>query len=165
MKPGANFKTSVFGPLGIIVAFIKRQIGQVYSKSVIFSGKPSMSPFIDIIFSHSIETWPKCWWIIWERFFFESAQTVGTKIFLSLLGLVLINLYLKMVKIFLSLVGWYPRKTLRVNKVTMFKRFRHNLLKSNIKSEVAWWDGVGRVTWTIINWSHWIYNGTVRKAT
>ena len=23
----------------------------------------------------------------------------------------------------------------------------------------------GRVTWTIINWSNWIYNGTVRKAT
>ena len=33
------------------------------------------------------------------------------------------------------------------------------------KFEVNQWYGVGRVTWTIINWGHWIYNGTVRKMT
>ena len=42
------------------------------------------------------------------------------------------NFELKTVKIVASLVGWSPRMTLRVNKVTMFKRFRCNLLKTNI---------------------------------
>ena len=73
--------------------------------------------------------------------------------------------YLKIVKIALILLGWSPRTTYRVNKVTILKRFTHNLLKDNINFEVTWWDGVGLVIWTIINWSHWIYNVTVRKAT
>ena len=75
------------------------------------------------------------------------------------------NFELKIVKIVASLVGWSPITTLRVKKVTMFKRFRCNLLKTNIKLEGNWWYSVVRVTWTIINWSNWIYNQTVSKAT
>ena len=56
-----------------------------------------------------------------------------------------------------DVLGWTPS--------TMFKRFRHNLLKPNIKFERTWWDGVERETWIIINCSYCIYNGTVRKPT
>ena len=45
-----NFETSVVGPLVILIALAKRQIGQGYSKSGWFSGRPSMSPFISIFF-------------------------------------------------------------------------------------------------------------------
>ena len=89
MNPGAKFETSVVGYLGILVALVKRQIGKGYSNSGRFSGRPSMSTFLDIIFSLVIETWTKRWWIIWERVCFEITQTVGTKIFLSLWGLIL----------------------------------------------------------------------------
>ena len=74
------------------------------------------------------------------------------------------NFDVKIVEIVLILVWWSPRATFMVNKVTMFKRFRRNLLKSNIKHEGTWWYGVGRVTWKIIKCSNCIYNGTVRKA-
>ena len=56
MKPGANVDTSVVGTLGILVAFIKIQIGQVSYKSWRFSGRISMSPFISINFSLVIYT-------------------------------------------------------------------------------------------------------------
>ena len=59
MKPGANFETSVVVPLGILVALVKRKIGQVYSKSGGFAGIPSVSTFLAIIFSLVIETLPK----------------------------------------------------------------------------------------------------------
>ena len=72
---------------------------------------------------------------------------------------------LKIVKIVVSLVWWSTRMTLRVNKFTMFNRFRCNLFKTNIKLEDTWLYSVGRVTWTIISCSNWIYNRTVRKAT
>ena len=49
MKPGANFETLVVGILGILVALVKRKIGQESSKSGIFVGRPFMSPFIAII--------------------------------------------------------------------------------------------------------------------
>ena len=62
------------------------------------------------------------------------------------------------------LVEWYPIMTLRVNTGTILKRFRRNLLKPPKKIEGTWWDGVGRVTWKIVNCSHKIYNGIVRKA-
>ena len=75
------------------------------------------------------------------------------------------NFGLKIVDIVLSFVGWYPRKTLSVNKTTTFKRPRLNILRANIKFEYTLWGGVLRVTWTIINWSRWIYNGTVSKMT
>ena len=75
------------------------------------------------------------------------------------------NLDLKIVKIVLILVWWYPRTALRFNKVTISKRFRCNLFKTNIKFEGTWWDSVGKVTWTIINWTNWIYNVTVKKMT
>ena len=56
MKPGANFDTSVVGPLEILVALVKRQTGQGYSKSRIFYVRPSMTPFLAINFSIVIET-------------------------------------------------------------------------------------------------------------
>ena len=124
-----KFRDSVVGPLGILVALVKRQIWKGYSKSGIFSRRPSMSPFLAISFSLVIDNWPKCWWIIWERFCFENEQTVGATIFLSLWGFTLTKFYLNIVEIILSLVGWSTRTTLRFNKVTMFKRFRHNLRK------------------------------------
>ena len=80
------------------------------------------------------------------------------------MGVYLDNFYLKMVNIFLSLVWWSPRTTLRVKKVTMFKRFRCKLILTNIKCEGTWWDSVGRATCTIINWPNWIYYWTVSKT-
>ena len=56
MNPGANFETLVVGPLGILVALVKRQIGQGSSNSERFSGILSMSPFTAIRFSLAIET-------------------------------------------------------------------------------------------------------------
>ena len=89
MNPGEKLETSVVGPLGILVALVKRQIGQGSYNSGRFSGRPSMSPFPAISFSLVIETCQKRWWISWERVCFESTQTVGTTIFLSLWGLTL----------------------------------------------------------------------------
>ena len=85
MNPGGDLGKSVFGPLAILVALVMRQIGQGSSNSGRFSGRPSMSPLLAIRFSRVIETWPKRWWISWERVCFESPQTVGTTIFLSLI--------------------------------------------------------------------------------
>ena len=76
MNPGANFETSVVGPLEILVALVKRQIGKGYSNSGIFSRRPSKSPFLAINFSLVIDTWPKLWWIIWNIVSFEIPQTV-----------------------------------------------------------------------------------------
>ena len=42
------------------------------------------------------------------------------------------NNNLKSVEIIPSPVGEPPRTTSRVHKITMFKRFRHNLLKTSI---------------------------------
>ena len=56
MKPGANFETSVVGPMGILVALVKRKIGQVYSRSGRFSGRPSVSTFLATSFSLGIDT-------------------------------------------------------------------------------------------------------------
>ena len=67
MNPGANFETSVVGPLGILVALVRRQIGQGYSNSGRFYGRPSIRPFLSICFSLVIEIWPKRWWKGWER--------------------------------------------------------------------------------------------------
>ena len=74
---------------GDFFALVKIQIGQGSSNSARFSGRPSMSPFIAIRYSWVIETWPKHWWISWERVCFESPQTVGTTRFLSVWGLIL----------------------------------------------------------------------------
>ena len=89
MNPGENFKTSVVGPLEILFALVKRKIGQGSSNSWRFYGRPFMSPFLAIRFSQVIETWPKRWWISWDRVCFESPHTVSTTIFLSLWGLIL----------------------------------------------------------------------------
>ena len=56
MNPGENFQTSVVGPLEILVALVKRQIGQGYSNSGRFSGRTSISPFLAIRFIRVIET-------------------------------------------------------------------------------------------------------------
>ena len=69
------------------------------------------------------------------------------------------NFHLNIVQIVLILIGWSPKMNFRINKVTMIKRFIWNLLKVDIKYEGTWWEGVGTVTCTIINWPHWIYNG------
>ena len=89
MNPGANFDTSVVGPLGILSDLVKRQIGQGSSNSGRFYGRHYMSPFLAICFSLVIETWPKRWWISWERVCFEIPKTVGTTILFSLWGLIL----------------------------------------------------------------------------
>ena len=162
MKQGGYFETSVVVPLKILVYLVKRKIGQCYSKSGRFSGRPYVSTFFAISFSLVIETWTKIWWMIWERFFWKCIDSWDNNI-LVYMRVYFEMFYLNIVNIVLSLVGWSQRKTLRVNKVTMFKRFRRNLLKSNIKFEGTWCHGVGRVTWKIINWYHWIYNKTVRK--
>ena len=135
-----------------------------FYKSGRFSGRPSMSPFLEILFSVVIETWTKLWWISWERFFWNCTDSWYKNILVSVIFDLEI-LYLNMVNIVFILVVWSPITTLRFNKVTIFKSFIQNLLKANIKFEGTWWDGIGRVTWTIINWSHLIYNGTVRKST
>ena len=59
MNLGANFETSVVGPLGILVALVKRQIGQGSFNSGKISDIPSMSPFIAIYVSLVIDTRPK----------------------------------------------------------------------------------------------------------
>ena len=159
-----NFYTSVVGPLGILVALVRRKIRQGSSKSGIFSGRPYMRPFLVILFSLVIETWTKCWWIFWEIFFWKCTDSWDKNIPVSV-RVDFEIFYFKIVKIFLILIGWSPITTSRVNKITMLKRFRHNILKPNIKFEGNWLDGVGRVTWTIIKWYRWIYNGKVKKVT
>ena len=51
MKPGANFDTSMVIPMLIFVALVRRQIGQGYSKSGIFYGRPFMITFLVISLS------------------------------------------------------------------------------------------------------------------
>ena len=84
MNPGAHLDTSVVGPLEILVALVRRQIGQGSSNSGRFSGRPSISNFLAIRFSLVIETWPELWLISWERVCFEIPQKVGMTRFLSL---------------------------------------------------------------------------------
>ena len=98
-----------------------------------------------------------------ESLFWKSTENWDNNIFFSV-RINLENFESKIAKIVPSLLEWYQRTTLRVNKVVIFKRFRCNLLKTNIKLEGTWWYSVGRATWTIINWSNCIYNWTVRKA-
>ena len=89
MKPRGNFDISVVGPMGIVFAFVKRKIWRGYSKSGIFYCRPYMSTFLVVSFSLVIETCPKRWRIIWERFCFKSSHTVGRKILLSIWGFTL----------------------------------------------------------------------------
>ena len=51
MDLGGNFETSVVGPLGVLVEFVMRQIGQGSSNSGICFGRPCMGPFLAIRFS------------------------------------------------------------------------------------------------------------------
>ena len=55
MNPGGNFEKLMVEPLGILVAFVKRQIGQCSSNTGIFVGRPFMSPFLAISSSLAIE--------------------------------------------------------------------------------------------------------------
>ena len=132
MNPGENLEISVVGTLGILVALVRRQKVQGSSKSGIFFGRPSICTFIAIHFSILIETWPKLWWIIWERFCFYIKKIDGTATFLSCWELNL-NFWFEY-SIFFEDGRVAPKnKSFRVKKVTMFKRFRPNLLKTNIK--------------------------------
>ena len=72
-------ETSMVGPLEVLLSLIKRQIGHGSSKSGIYFGRPYMSTFLGICFSLVIETWPKCWWIIWEIYFLISPRKLGQK--------------------------------------------------------------------------------------
>ena len=56
MKPGKHLEKLMVGPLGISYALVERQIGQEYSKSERFVGRPSMDPFLIIHFSLVIDT-------------------------------------------------------------------------------------------------------------
>ena len=51
-----NFEALVVGPLVNLVALVKSKMGQGYSKSVRFSGRSFMIPFLAIRFSMVIET-------------------------------------------------------------------------------------------------------------
>ena len=51
MNPGENVDTSIVEPLGILVALVKRQIGQGYSILGIFFGILPISTFFAIRFS------------------------------------------------------------------------------------------------------------------
>ena len=74
------------------------------------------------------------------------------------------NLNLNIVQIVLSLIGWLPITTLRFHKITIFKRFRCNLLETNIAFKWIQLYGIGKVTYIVINWSYRIYNGVVSKG-
>ena len=67
MNPGANFDASMVGPLVILVALVNIEMGQVSSKSRRFVGRHSMSPFLPVHFNLTIETFPKRWWISWDK--------------------------------------------------------------------------------------------------
>ena len=54
MNPGANIDTPVVIIMVILFALVKIKIGQGYSNSGIFSGRPSTSPLIVIRFSLEI---------------------------------------------------------------------------------------------------------------
>ena len=58
-EPRGNFETSVVRPLEVLISLVKRQIGYSYSKSGMFYGRPSMSPFTSILFSLEINARPK----------------------------------------------------------------------------------------------------------
>ena len=58
-------------------------LGQMTNRAYFFQvmeifGRPSMSPFLVICFSVVIETWSKCWWIIWD--FFKWTYSWGNNI-------------------------------------------------------------------------------------
>ena len=56
MNPGGDFETSVVVNLVILVTLVKRKIGKDYYKSGILAGRPSISPFLSIIFGMIINT-------------------------------------------------------------------------------------------------------------
>ena len=101
---------------------------------------------------------------LWEFIFIEATGSCKYNI-LVYLRVDFDNFDLKKVWIVPILVRWSPRTTLRVNKTTIFKMFRCNFLKTKVPFEGTQEEFIGRVTWTIINWYLWIYNGVVRKIT
>ena len=58
-NPEENFDKSMLGHLRIIVALVKRQIGQGSSNSGGLVRLPFMSNFLDIFCNMAIKTWPK----------------------------------------------------------------------------------------------------------
>ena len=81
MNSGGKFEISIVGPLVILVALVDRQIGKGYYNPGRFLGDPPWFLLL-YFFSLTIETWPKRWWISWERFCFDGSQKAQTKIFL-----------------------------------------------------------------------------------
>ena len=120
MNPRGNFDKLMVVPLVILVALVKRQRGQGYSKSGVFVGRPSMSPFLDICFRLAIETWPKRLLIIWEKLFSMGHIQLEQHYSCFFEGW-LWNFHFEDSLKMLSVVGWYPRTTLRFNKFIMLK--------------------------------------------
>ena len=104
MNPQSNFYSLMVGPLVILFASVKRQIDQGSSKSGRFFGRPLMSPFL-AFFCLVIATWPKSWWIMWDRFYFDRVQTLETIMFLFLWRLTLTISFWRWSKNFWFLYG------------------------------------------------------------
>ena len=78
MKSGSKFDTSMVVPMGMLVDLVNSPIGKNYSKS----GKYVVTPFMRTLFvihwNIESKTQPRCWWKIWERFYFDITQIVVT---------------------------------------------------------------------------------------
>ena len=59
MNPGANFETSILGPLVILVDLFMIYIGQGSSKSGKFVIRPLISPLFNITHNMVVDTRPK----------------------------------------------------------------------------------------------------------
>ena len=100
MDIGGDFEWSIVVSMGILVALVRRQIGQGYFKLEIFFGRPFLGTFNSICLILIIDIWPKRWWIIWDRFCFEIPHKVGITIFLFLWGLTFKNYIWRQSKFF-----------------------------------------------------------------
>ena len=88
MYPGGKLETSMVWPLVILSDLVKRKIGPGSSKSGRNVRRHFISHFLAISF-RVIKSRKKWLWISWDRFCFNRAHIVGTKIFLFLWGLTL----------------------------------------------------------------------------
>ena len=149
--------------MGILVALVRRQNCQGSSKSEIFFERHSLSPFPTIRFILVIDTITNHLWIRWWRVCLIGYMQLGKRYLCYFEGWLWQFQFEE--SLFFCMVGWSPRTTSKVNKITVFKRFRCKLLKTYIMFECTQWDGIVRVIWTVINWPYKIYNGTVSKST
>ena len=84
---GENFETSIVGPLVILVALVRRQIGQGYSNSGNLVGRPSINTLFPLSLSNGIETWQKYEWQSYAIVCFKIQYMVGITISLLWMGL------------------------------------------------------------------------------